>query len=115
MNREQVEDLEIKISLFLRYGVLLAGILMLIGWLSHIDLGGEPFSKFTVFQEHDFRESFRSTPIATLGLFALISLPIIRVLLTLILFLVERQWIMSVLAAVVFSALLLSFALGIHL
>lgn len=115
MNREQVENLEIKISLFLRYGVLLAGILMLAGWLGQIDIGAEPFSKFNTFQEHDFRQLFASAPTAMIGLLCLISLPIIRVFLTLILFLIERQWIMSALAAVVFSALLLSFALGIHL
>ena len=115
MNREQMESLEIKISLFLRYGVLVAGALMLIGWLSQIDLSGEPFSKFTTYQPHEFRELVRTAPISMLGLVCLISLPIIRVFLTLILFLLERQWIMSALAGIVFAALMVSFALGVHL
>ncbi len=119
----KTEILEIRISLFLRYGVLVAGALMLVGWLANLDLGNNPFAQFSQYHELPLFQVIATAIekrdftvlLSYAGLFCLISLPIIRVLLTAVLFLKERQFVMAALASFVFGALILSFALGFHI
>ncbi|ODS51082.1 MAG: hypothetical protein ABS42_00255 [Bdellovibrio sp. SCN 50-8] len=120
---DKAADLEIRISLFLRYGVILAGLLIFVGWVLHLDVFANPFATFSVYHAEPLAEvvakAFEEKSLTLLfsyaGLFCLISLPIIRVLLTAILFVREKQYAMAAMASFVFVALMLSFALGFHI
>lgn len=118
---ESLERMELKISIFLRYGVLLAGALMAIGWLGGVSFSGNPFEAFQVYGHDRFqvqlariienREYFAI--ISYIGLVTLISLPILRVALTAVLFFKQREYLLSGIAVFVLIALAASFQLGL--
>jgi uncharacterized membrane protein len=118
-----LESLEIKISKFLRFGVLFAGFFILVGWLLNFQWSGNPFAGFESYDHIQFsdlalvyyRNQNWGVLICYVGLFLLISLPIIRVLLTAILFLKQKEFILAGIALFVLSGLLISFTLGIEL
>ncbi|MBX2986573.1 MAG: DUF1634 domain-containing protein [Bdellovibrionaceae bacterium] len=120
MKARGMEELELRISLFLRAGVVIAGVLLLAGWLMSTRLGGHPLQGLETYQPHDLglilREAWSQGRVGTLlcygGLFALISLPIVRVLLTAVLFLRQKDLILSGVAFFVLACLALSFFLG---
>ena len=119
----EIEELELKIAKFLRYGILVAGLLIFIGWAINFEWSGNPFARFQVYshaQMSDLVEvSFMAQDwgilISYVGLFALISLPIIRVLLTAVLFVKQKEYTLAMIAVFVLSGLITSFALGIEL
>lgn len=118
----QIKNLELKISKFLRYGVIFSGIVILIGWIMMF----KSANSFYTFKFYDklpltevipfyiYRERW-GILVAYVGLIILISLPIIRVLLTLVLFIKQKEYILSVVAGCVCLALILSLFLGIEL
>ncbi len=118
----QLENLEYKISKFLRYGVILAGLIIFIGWIMMF----KSTNTFYTFKFYDklplteiipfyfYRERW-GILIAYVGLVILISLPIIRVLLTLLLFVKQKEYVLAFVAACVSLALILSLFLGIEL
>lgn len=118
-----IEALELKIAKFLRVGVLLAGALILIGWGLNFQWSENPFARFEVYshaQLSDLLEVYWMDQnwgvlISYVGLFALISLPIIRVLLTMILFVKQKEHTLAMVALFVLAGLITSFALGIEL
>lgn len=120
---DELESLELKISKFLRIGVLAAGFLMLIGWLTQVIFNGTSFELLKTYHEISFNETLKiainnnswTELIAYLGLITLISLPIIRVFLTAILFVKQKEYILAGVASFVLIALLISFSLGIEL
>ena len=120
---ENLEQLELKISKFLRFGVILAGALMLIGFVLGFYPEANPFLHFSQYDELPFKEivslHFKRRHFGPLisytGLIILILLPVIRVFLTGILFLRAGEKIMSLLAIIVLMALLISFSFGIDL
>ena len=120
---DELESLELRISKFLRAGVLISGLLMLIGWIAHLLSHRSSFELLKTYNAVSLEETFRTSVnnrlwcgfISYLGLIILISLPIIRVFLTAILFLKQREYVLAGIASFVLIALLVSFSLGIEL
>jgi uncharacterized membrane protein len=119
----EIESLELKIAKFLRVGVIVAGIIMFAGWITQFQLTGNPFFNFETYdkipliellQFHLYRKHW-GVLLSYAGLFSLISLPLIRVLLTAILFLKQKEFILALIAFTVLIGLLISMSLGIEL
>lgn len=123
MTENEAYTLEIFIAKFLRYGVLAAGVLMLVGWLSQINFAGDTFAAFRVYQETRLTEHLRvaienrniGLLISYAGLFLLILLPFSRVLMTFAVFVKKRDYILAAVSALVLLGLCLSFALGFEI
>ena len=124
MKAEQTtEHLEIKIALFLRYGVFLAGFLMFIGWAMNFKFSGNPYFGFSTYDqiplidliEYYIRRKNWGALVSYSGLAMLISLPLIRVLLTAVLFIKQKEFTLAFIAFIVFAGLMLSLLLGIEL
>ncbi len=115
--------LELRISHFLRYGVLVSLLFLGGGWLAQIVQSQDRLTHFQVYQPTPLIQMLESALMhgdyaflsISFGLAVLISLPIIRVLLTGILFVKNQDWILAGLAFFVFSVLCLSFFLGAEL
>ncbi|MFP5387124.1 MAG: DUF1634 domain-containing protein [Bacteriovoracia bacterium] len=116
-----IETLELRIARLLRIGVIIAGLLMLVGWLLQVKLNGNPFFNFQTYDEiplldlFDFHFRTRQWgPLITYaGLIVLISLPLIRVILTTYLFLRQKEYHLALIAFVVMVGLIVSMGLGI--
>jgi uncharacterized membrane protein len=113
--------LEVRISIFLRYGVLTAAALLALGWTFLRPTDGAFLSAFS---------SYHPAPLATVlsdawqtsdwgmlvsysGLIVLISLPILRVLMTAVLFWRQNERTMALLATMVLLSLIGGFFLGV--
>jgi uncharacterized membrane protein len=127
IHEEELVTLEMKISRFLRAGVLVAGVTMLIGWgwaviESHAGWSDNPYAVFQTYHEsplgQELREAVqnRSWPvlISYLGLVMLISLPITRVFLTMVLFFRQKEKTLGFIALFVLFALIVSMLLGLE-
>jgi uncharacterized membrane protein len=120
---EDLYDLELKISKFLRAGVLVAGALLLVGWIGMILTHTDGLSSFHFYQEMKLADLWNEAVssghwpalVSYVGLACLISLPVLRVLLTSILFFGQREKLLGSIALVVLLLLLLSFSQGIEL
>jgi len=120
---EKMYDLELTIAKVLRYGVLLAGFVILVGWTMQIHGAEDPFAAFQKYTEHPLKEELRTLIwnrnwgllTCYFGLTLLILLPFARVLMTAILFLRQREYIMATIAAIVMAGLLLSISLGFQI
>ena len=119
----ELENLELKISKFLRAGVILAGVVMLVGWVWEIKLTGNPFFNFTQYDNlsllkllkfHFYHKDW-GILISYAGLAILISLPLIRVFLTAIIFIKQKEFALAMIAGLVLLGLLVSMSLGIEL
>lgn len=118
-----VYSLELFIAKFLRYGVLLAGLLMLVGWLSQISFSHDVFASFQAYHEVRLLEQLEScfqegrwgllTSYA--GMFVLISLPLLRVLMTFGIFIKKRDYMLAAVSGLVLLGLVLSVLLGFEL
>lgn len=114
--------LELIISQVLRTGVHIAGSCLLVGWLWMWYHGGDIYA-LRFYEEHSLLEAIqwallmqnRGFFICMAGFAVLISLPLIRVFMTGILFLKQKEFLLSSLAFGVFLALILSFSLGLEL
>ncbi len=115
---DKIETLEFKIAKFLRAGVLVAGVFIFIGWMSEFSMTENPFNKFSTYQKVSFFNvainGGWSVILSYAGLFILISLPIIRVMLTGFLFFRQKEKAMGTMAFVVLALLLISFVFGIE-
>ncbi len=117
-----IESLELKISKFLRYGVIFAGTLILVGWIKIFKWDGNPFYVFDLYDPIPFTDLFkfyiskkRWGPICIyFGLISLIALPVIRVFLTAFLFIKQKEYILAAVAGFVLLVLIGSFFLGIN-
>jgi len=120
---EPLVSLELRIAKLLRYGVMLAGVLMFAGWMTMLDFSQNPLQAFHVYKDISLRQSLQEAwrdqvwglLAAYIGLMLLISLPLMRVLLTAILFWKQKEKGLSLIAFFVFAALIISFSLGIEL
>lgn len=120
---KELHALELKISHFLRGGVLAAGVFLLIGWVWLLFKNGEIFKDLKEYHPQPFWESLqwnlimndRASFVLSLGLVILVSLPIIRVLMTGVLFIKQKDFKLAIMAFLVFAVLLSSFFLGIDL
>jgi uncharacterized membrane protein len=123
MSHDKLLSLELRISLLLRWGVLLAGAFMLIGWASMLDFTQNPLAAFQDYKSESLHESLLNALtqnqwgllIAYAGLTILISLPLLRVLMTAVLFVKQKETVLAAIAFFVFATLILSFSLGIEL
>ena len=119
----QIESLEYKIATFLRAGVIVAGTLMLTGWLIQFKLHGNPFFNFETYDHIPLADLLKihlhhkswGVLISYVGMVTLISLPIIRVVLTAILFIRQKEYVLAMIAFAVLAGLILSMTLGIEL
>ena len=122
-SEEKLHRSEILISRFLRFGVLLSGLLLLVGWLWMLKDNGDTLENFTRYQPQSLVESLhwalvmqdRATAISFLGLAVLVSLPMLRVLMTGFLFLKQKERALGMMALLVFVSLLGSLFLGIEI
>lgn len=120
---DQLESLELRISKFLRLGVLVAGFFMLIGWISQSINQPDSLLALKTYHSSTLSETLSNAwttsswgvLISYLGLAILISLPITRVFLTAVLFLKQKEYLLAGIAAFVLVALIVSFSLGIEL
>jgi uncharacterized membrane protein len=118
-----LHETELRIARFLRAGTIFSGSLLLIGWLWNFDWHSDPFFNFQHYDQipftqlytHAWNQGSWGALLVYAGLVALISLPVIRVLLTMLLFLQRRERTMALLAGVVFLGLIISMILGIEL
>lgn len=118
---EKMEDLELKIAKFLRLGVLVSGILIFVGWLMKFKLGVNPFYVFQDYDQislpvllrHYWKRRDWGVLISYAGMAALISLPIIRVMLTGVLFLKQKEHHLAIITLIVLLGLIGSFFLGV--
>jgi uncharacterized membrane protein len=118
-----VDSLELFIANFLRYGVLFAGALMFIGWMSEISFSTDTFARFSNYEDvrlvaslHRLFELKRWGLLTSYaGMLALISLPVLRVLMTLVVFAKKRDRAMAILSGLVLAGLALSVVLGFEI
>ena len=123
MKNEDLVSLELKIAKLLRWGVLCAGLLLTLGWISFLDFSQNPLTAFHTYSARPLTESLRSAfdkhqwglLTAYAGLVVLISLPLLRVLMTAVLFTKQKEKLLALVAFFVFAILILSFSLGIEL
>jgi uncharacterized membrane protein len=114
-----LEDLELRISKVLRWGVILSGIIMLVGWIPLLG-NHDPFAAFKSYQEAPllpvisgyFEQHDWAMLTCYLGLAVLICLPALRVILTAILFMKQGEKTLATIASFVMIALIISFCLG---
>lgn len=119
----QLHSLELIISKLLRVGVMTAGVCLLVGWIGMWLKNGSMLSGFHVYEPEPLLEKIqwallmrdRSLMMAMIGLVLLVCLPLVRVLLTGILFIRQKDYKLAVMAFAVFATLVASFFLGIEL
>ncbi len=120
---DKILSLELKISHFLRSGVLFAGLLLLVGWLWMSIQEGNVLADFGTYKAQSFLESIqwalltnnRAQLMTMTGLVVLVLLPVARVFLTGILFIKQKEYRLALMALAVFLILLASFSLGVDL
>ncbi len=118
-----VERMELKISRFLRWGVISAGSVIAIGWIMSFKADSDPFAPLQTYQQLTLLQGLKvqiilenwGKLIAYVGLGMLISLPVIRVILSVILLLKSKEKTMALIGALVLVGLILSFSLGIEI
>lgn len=117
----KIEDVEVKIGRFLRGGVLFAGAVIALGWLLNFSWSEDIFTKYRTydpiplqnFVQYYYNQGEWGYVLSYLGLGILISLPLLRVLLTGLLFLRTGERVLAAIAALVLVGLIVSFSLGI--
>lgn len=121
--KDSLHELELVISQILRGGVLTSGFFLLVGWLWMWMRDGDNLHSFTRYEPRPLFESIhwalvtndRPLLIAQIGLIVLVCLPLLRVLMTGVLFLRQKDKGLAIMAFAVFVALVGSFLLGIEL
>ena len=96
---------------------------MLVGWAMSLSLDASPFAAFQTYHGTSFVESVQvilqnhqwGLAISYLGLCILISLPMLRVFMTAILFFKQKEYLMASAATLVMIALIVSFTLGFEI
>lgn len=118
-----VYSLELFIAKFLRYGILVAGFLMSVGWLSRLSFAADTFAAFHEYHALRLTDALREIIdakqwgllISYAGMFVLICLPLVRVLMTFAVFVKKRDYILAAVSALVLFGLLLSVTLGFEI
>jgi uncharacterized membrane protein len=119
---KDLETMELKISKFLRIGVVISGITIAIGWAMAFRMSSDPFANLQSYSPLNLIDSLQMHAIlqnwghliAYLGLMILISLPVLRVFLSVFLFINQKEKKMALIGAIVLIGLILSFSLGIE-
>jgi uncharacterized membrane protein len=113
--------MELKISKFLRLGVIVSGLIILTGWIVSFNPKKNPFLALQTYRPFTIFDSLQMNVILEnwghliiyFGLFLLISLPVLRVVLSTILFIKQKEKTMALIGATVLLGLILSFSLGL--
>ena len=116
----ELERMELKISSFLRWGVFLCGAVIGIGWILAFKSANDPFKNLQTYHqislinhlEIAFMLEEWGRLLSFMGLGLLILLPVMRVFLSIILFLKQNEKTMALIGAMVLIGLLVSFSLG---
>jgi uncharacterized membrane protein len=119
----RIESTELKISKFLSFSVLICGAFIFCGWILNFKMTGNPFFNFEIYDRiplkdlliFHFDKKDWAQLISYLGLFLLISVPFIRVLMMMFLYLKTKEFILAFISTTVFIGLSLGLALGIQL
>lgn len=120
---EAVPPLEWAVAKLLRVGVIIAGLLMAVGWFTFLDFSANPLVEFHEYKSVPLVESLQlalqthnwGLLISYAGLGLLVSLPMIRVLMTGFIFAYQRQRVLAGIAFFVFFILMVSLTLGVEL
>ncbi len=120
---KKLHQLELRISSLLRVGVLISGACLLFGWIGQLRQDGELLSTFTTYHPVPLLERMqwallmrdRSLMMAFIGLMILVCLPVLRVAMTGVLFILQKEYKLGLMAFGVLGALVVSFCLGIDL
>jgi uncharacterized membrane protein len=115
------KDIERHISTLLQRGALLSGLLLSVGWISNYLDKGDQLHEFTSYKIQKLPETLhwivlaqdKASMFSYLGVVALLLIPLIRVLLSSILFFRKKEYILAVVSMTVFCLLILSFQLGL--
>lgn len=118
-----LHTLELKISRLLRAGVLIAGLFIFIGWMWDISVAGDQLTHFKDYHSVGLLDSIRECVssgrygllVTYFGLTVLVLLPVARVLLTGVLFVIQKERVLGFIALFVFAVLVASFSLGINI
>lgn len=118
-----VHELELKISVLLRRGVVVSGFFLLTGWVGMLITHGDRTASFKTYHVQSLSEVFqwalitqdRFLIVAYVGLGILVTLPLVRVLLTAYLFAKQKEKVLSWMAYAVFAVLVCSFFLGLDI
>ena len=119
---KDLETMELKISKFLRIGVIVAGAIIAIGWVMSFKPDSDPFANLQTYSSFNLVDSLQMHAIlqnwgkiiSYFGLTILISLPVTRVFLSVILFIKQKEKAMALIGAIVLIGLILSFSLGVE-
>lgn len=115
--------MEIRISKFLRGGVLFSGVLIAIGWAMSFKSSSAHFNQFKEYDQvalqnfllYHYNQGNWGQLISYSGLTLLILLPLIRVFLTGLIFVRQKEHVLALVAGFVLLFLIISFSLGINL
>ena len=118
---DDLERMELKISKFLRAGVVVSGFFIAVGWVWSFKSDVDPFAYLQTYHplslmdhlEISFMLEYWGKMVSYFGLALLISLPVIRVFLSVILFIKQKEKAMALIGATVLIGLVLSFSLGV--
>jgi uncharacterized membrane protein len=113
--------MELKLAKLLQRGVLISGLMLLVGWMSSFELNHNPFNNLKIYHhislikglEIAFMLEEWGRLLSFLGLGVLITLPTLRVMMTIMLFIKDNEKTMAAVASLVFLGLIYSFGLGL--
>ncbi|WP_423236894.1 DUF1634 domain-containing protein [Clostridium drakei] len=116
MHKNEIEEMEIVISKFLKFGVLLSAFVIFIGFLMFLITGnsGYPGSTYPTGPISILKGAlaFKSYAIILTGLMILIATPVFRVGVSIIVFAKEKDSLYVKITSFVFIILIISFILG---
>ena len=110
------------VAKFLKTGVIVSGLFMLIGQIKSMSFSGYPFFNFQTYDQiplkdlinHYIKINDWGILSSYTGLLILILLPFIRVIMTVFIFLRNKEYALSGIALIVLSGLFFSLYLGIR-
>lgn len=120
MKKQDIMDFELLVAKLLRYGVLLVGVVLAVGWILSINLNENIFLEYQNYTETNLFQTLElawankewGLLLSYFGLSLLILLPLLRVTMTCILFAKEKEYTMMGISLLVLVGLALSFFLG---
>lgn len=116
MHKNEIEEMEIIISKFLKFGVLLSAFVIFIGFAMFLSTGNSgyagstyPTKPLAILQGALLLKSYA---IILTGLMLLIATPVFRVGVSIIVFIKEKDFLYAKITSLVFVILIISFILG---
>lgn len=115
--------MELRIAKFLRLGVMVAGVMIALGWGVSFRSSSALFSQFKTYDQiplqnfllYHYNQGNWGLLLSYAGLSVLILLPLIRVFLTGLLFIRQKEHLLALIAGLVLIFLIISFTFGIEL